>query len=157
MALGDITGIRDWMETNWYNFEQMNDILACGAVHLYNKSSVYYCDEAKQINWISTIKYYKSNAIPCYQGSYTKSTGGTVLVIAKDPEGVKYYNSTFGPSSPTTYKGTFVVNGITWYYSCSDNGIYNSKGSNYIGAYSTEEEAAMALLQKSGHLDLDLL
>lgn len=155
MAVGNLEAIRDWIETNWYNFEQMNDILVCGAVHLYNKDSIYYCDEKKEINWISTIHFYKTTATPCYQGSWMTNSGwGSPILISKEPEGVQY--SYTAHSQTVEYEGTFVVNGITWYYS-KNTGISNSSGSNYIGNYPDIETAAKALLQKSGHLDLDLL
>lgn len=163
MAVGNIEAIRDWMignptkgtKENWYTIEQINDILACGAIHLYNKLSPYYFDQASEINHIYTVAYYKVNTIPCYYGCFENKSNRymcSIVLISKEEHGVDYKDGSW--SRPTiTSVGSFVKNGITWYYA-ADNGISGNRGSNFVGQYSSIEDAAKALLEVSGHDDM---
>lgn len=153
MAVGNLEAIRDWMSDNWYNFEQMNDILACGAEDLYNKSSRYYCDDKdKRFNWIYVFKFYKSNNIPCYQASYNDAYP---VLVSKKEDGVSYRIYSTYWYGPYTVKGSFVRNGITWYYSGDDYGVSNQRNNEFaIGRYDTLEDAAKALVELAHTGDL---
>jgi len=168
MAVGNLEAIRDWMignptehvEENWYNIEQINDILACGAVHLYNKRSQYYCDNKDvRVNYISSFQFYKNNNIPCYSGGYHFYNGradcAAPVFISKEEHGVDYrvWNGVSWQGL-VTVKGSFVINGITWYYSGED---FNSSYANCernVGTFSTLEAAAQKLFEVCGHGDL---
>ena len=128
MAVGNIEAIRDWIGDNWYNKEEINDIITFYNGHWYDTTSPYYSKYAGTVCTSWYQQCVKTSDGECYSGilyAYNGTHSSWVaFCLSLSQETAKAMSYRYGRRD-----GTIIFESRTWYYS-TDTDVQTSYGQN---------------------------